>query len=128
MASDQGPFYRALGERLKRARIKKRIKQGELARAVGLSRTSITNIEGGRQPVEVRVLVQIATTLGTSITQLIPRPDHPATELPRSARRLNSSTQAWVRRVIAGGRNSGGVVEEEEHHGTQIFPRSKEGD
>jgi transcriptional regulator with XRE-family HTH domain len=124
VASDQGPFYRALGERLRKARVKKNIKQGELARAVGLARTSITNIECGRQPVEVRVLVQIATTLGTSVTRLIPRSERSSEELPRKAQRLNSSTQAWVRRVIGAGKGGGG---EDEHHGTKVFSRTTEG-
>ncbi len=121
MASDQGPFYRALGERLKKVRTSKKIYQSELARAVGLSRTSISNIESGRQPVEVRVLVEIATILGTSISRLIPGPSRPKGKLPRGAQQLNPSTQEWVRRVIAGG--SGG---EEEDHGTQVSSRTSE--
>src|SRR5438128_7842656 len=72
MASPQGPFYETLGQRLREARRSARLTQGDLARAVGISRTSITNIETGRQPLYVHVLVRIAEILGTSPTDLMP--------------------------------------------------------
>lgn len=101
MASDKGPFYRALGGALRKARVAKGIKQGPLAGAVGLSRTSITNIERGRQPIEVEVLVRLAMTLGTSVTDLIPMREVTERALPRKARHLDPQKRAWVRRIIS---------------------------
>lgn len=40
--------------------------------ALGLSRTSVTNIERGRQPVQLHTLYRIAATLGVEPTLLLP--------------------------------------------------------
>src|SRR5579863_3338083 len=74
MASPQGPFYETLGQRLREARRSAKLTQDDLARAVGISRTSITNIETGRQPLYVHVLMRIAEILGKSATDLMPPP------------------------------------------------------
>jgi transcriptional regulator with XRE-family HTH domain len=72
VALSQGPFYQALGERLRRARQSARFSQGRLADCVGLSRSSVANIETGRQPIYIHALVQIAKQLQTPISKLIP--------------------------------------------------------
>jgi transcriptional regulator with XRE-family HTH domain len=41
-----------------------------------MSRSSIANIEGGRQPIYVHALVQIAKQLETSVASLIPSQKH----------------------------------------------------
>ena len=51
MATNKANFDRALGGRIRAARDRAGVKQEQLAQAVGLSRTSITNIERGRQGV-----------------------------------------------------------------------------
>lgn len=82
MAAPQGKFYEELGKRVAAAREKRDLSQQKLAELLGLSRTSVTNIEKGRQPVDVHVLVGIANTLGVGILKLIPeetlykKPDH----------------------------------------------------
>lgn len=40
--------------------------------ALGLSRTSITNIERGRQPIQLHTLYKIADVLGVEPTALLP--------------------------------------------------------
>lgn len=77
MALPQGVFYETLGKRIRQARDERNISQGEMARAVGLSRTSITNIEKGRQPIQVHILIKIAETLNVNLSVLL------ATERPR---------------------------------------------
>ncbi|OFZ79441.1 MAG: hypothetical protein A2583_03075 [Bdellovibrionales bacterium RIFOXYD1_FULL_53_11] len=72
MAAPQGKFYEELGNRVTTAREKKGLSQQKLAELLGLSRTSITNIEKGRQPVDVHILVGIANTLGIALLKLIP--------------------------------------------------------
>jgi transcriptional regulator with XRE-family HTH domain len=71
----QGTFYRALGERVRRARESARLSQGRLADFVGLSRSSIANIEAGRQPIYVDALVRVARQLETPVSKLIPSAD-----------------------------------------------------
>lgn len=46
--------------------------QEEFAKAVGLSRTSITNIERGRQPVSLHTLYSMADILGIEAVDLLP--------------------------------------------------------
>jgi transcriptional regulator with XRE-family HTH domain len=46
--------------------------QVAFAKAVGLSRTSITNIESGRQPVSLHTLYSMADILGLEVGDLLP--------------------------------------------------------
>ena len=64
-----------LGERVRRARESARYSQERLANCVGLSRSSVANIETGRQPIYIHALVRIAKELRTPISNLIPPTD-----------------------------------------------------
>lgn len=72
---DIDPFYKQIGVTLRRAREALGMTQGELAQLVGLSRTSLTNIELGRQRILVDQLVELATALHISVVSLIPERD-----------------------------------------------------
>ena len=72
MATPKGPFYKEFGRRLQRARRDAHVTQAELARGIGLSRTSIANIESGRQPVDIHTAVVLSHVLGTQIEKLLP--------------------------------------------------------
>ena len=96
-------FDRALGKRIKEARAQARVTQDQLAAAVRLSRTSITNIERGRQGVQVSMLVSIARTLGKNVVDLIPGDDLPeARSLPEELRETTPDKRRleWAARVI----------------------------
>jgi len=98
MAADQGWFYKELGRRISHARRAKRISQQSIGLAAGLSRTSITNIEKGRQPVDVHALCCIARALQSEVNEFIPDlPVMPA-DLPAW---LKPQQREWVSRVIA---------------------------
>lgn len=96
VATAQEPFYAELGKRLRRARKMAGCSQARLANYVGMSRSSIANIESGRQPIYVRALVQIARQLETSVESLIPsqkrggeidsRTTHKMNQLPETQR------------------------------------------
>jgi transcriptional regulator with XRE-family HTH domain len=62
-------FYEALGARIRVLRDGKYTQQ-ELAELVGLSRTSITNVERGTQRLMADQLVAVARALGTSVEDL----------------------------------------------------------
>jgi transcriptional regulator with XRE-family HTH domain len=49
------------------------LSQLDLAELVGLSRTSITNIECGRQPVQLHQLYSFASVLKIDVRNLIPK-------------------------------------------------------
>jgi len=67
-------YYRELGHRIQRARTKKGLTQESLASLVGLSRTSVVNIERGRQKVLAHTLVRLARALKEDIADLAREP------------------------------------------------------
>lgn len=102
VASEQGPFYRALGDRIRQVRTGVKLSQDSLARAVGLSRTSITNIEKGRQPVQVHLLVKIADALGATSASLLPAQPKDARRVSGEAlRKLPAESKRWVEKVLS---------------------------
>lgn len=72
MPTTHDPFYEHLGERLRERRQSKRVTQEDLAQVLGLNRTTVVNIEKGRQRLAVHQLVQIADHLGCTPGELIP--------------------------------------------------------
>jgi transcriptional regulator with XRE-family HTH domain len=87
-------FYRHFGQLLAEARRKKGISQELLADELGLSRTSITNIEKGRQPIQLHTLYCIARLLGVELKDLLPSPQ--IFEIPRPSERLSVSRSEWL--------------------------------
>jgi DNA-binding XRE family transcriptional regulator len=65
--------YAETGRLIRDSRKAKGISQGRLAASVGLSRTSITNIERGRQKLLLHTLVDIARVLGVEPYSLLPK-------------------------------------------------------
>lgn len=68
-------LYRLFGSRVRELREEKNVTQDELAKRVDLSRTSITNIERGRQRVLLHQMMEIAVALDAKPTDLIPPAD-----------------------------------------------------
>src|SRR6516162_3521974 len=64
-------FYAAVGQRIAKAR-DGRLTQEALAKKTALTRTSIVNIEKGRQQILLHTLVDIAQALHLPVTELIP--------------------------------------------------------
>jgi transcriptional regulator with XRE-family HTH domain len=66
-------LYREIGEQLKRRRIDLGLTQAQLAEKIGgVRRTSITNIEAGRQHPPLSVLYDLCYVLGLEIIELLP--------------------------------------------------------
>src|SRR5207249_352007 len=68
-------LYRLVGEKVRaaRERLSPKRSQAKLAQALGLSRTSLVNIECGRQRAPLHVLWRIAEALGIELADLLPR-------------------------------------------------------
>lgn len=66
-------FYREIGSRIRIEREELGFSQKELADGVGLTRTSIVNIEAGRQHLPLHTLYAIADALGVSVYCLLPK-------------------------------------------------------
>src|SRR4051812_27594425 len=67
-------FYQEFGRLLREARERpeSKITQKQLADRVGLSRTSITNIELGKQHIPLHTLFALATAVGIKPSDLLP--------------------------------------------------------
>lgn len=68
-------LYIEIGRRIQRARLNAnsaRISQQQLGEAVGLTRTSITNVEKGRQKLPIHTLLEVAHALQIEVTELLP--------------------------------------------------------
>lgn len=63
----------AIGETIREARGRAHLTQAMLAEAIGVVRTSIVNIEKGRQRLPIDLLYDIADVLGVEATELLPR-------------------------------------------------------
>ena len=70
--------------------------QDRLGTLVGLSRTSITNIEKGRQHVSLHQLYRIADALGIAPDVLMPPPPRPG--VSELARKLPPDTEPEITR------------------------------
>lgn len=75
MGADKNSIYIDFGRKLKAARKAKRVTQSDVAEYVGLSRTSITNIEHGRQQVSLHVFLSLSNAVGIDPKQLLPDMD-----------------------------------------------------
>ncbi len=66
-------FLFEVGYQVNRARMKKRMTQEQLAKAVGIARTSITLMESGQKDTPLSQLYQVAKVLQVDIKTLFER-------------------------------------------------------
>jgi transcriptional regulator with XRE-family HTH domain len=72
MSIDADRLHRALGAQIRSLREGTDDSQEDLADALGLSRTSVVNIEAGRQRSPLVTLYRIAKRYGVDVTTLLP--------------------------------------------------------
>jgi transcriptional regulator with XRE-family HTH domain len=65
-------FYQQLGENIRKCRKRRKLSQDALAKLVGLTRTSLTNIESGRQHPPLHTFCEIVEQLKVDISELLP--------------------------------------------------------
>ena len=70
---DEESINKALGTRIGVERRRSLLTQEDLARRVGIGRTTIANIERGRQSVSVPLLYRLASALGVAPESLLPQ-------------------------------------------------------
>jgi transcriptional regulator with XRE-family HTH domain len=102
VAAENDSFYESFGELVRKHRERLGLTQEGLGRSVGLSRTSITNIEKGRQHVALHQVFALAGALEIPATTLLPR-DEGATAVSALSKKLPGVDQdvvAWVSQVI----------------------------
>jgi transcriptional regulator with XRE-family HTH domain len=69
---DQTLIYEHVGREIALQRTSIGLSQADLARAIGLTRSSISNIEKGRQKMLVHTLLEIAASLRVATSSLLP--------------------------------------------------------
>ena len=105
--------YETLGRSVRARREYNGLTQDQLAKRIGLTRTSITNIEKGRQKIQVHVLCAIAEALDAPSSAFLPvsssqRPEVTKGPVPNW---LMPDEREWVERVLAG--KSGSMIDGE---------------
>ncbi|GAA0704682.1 hypothetical protein GCM10010193_69600 [Kitasatospora atroaurantiaca] len=71
-------LYERIGQRTKESREARGFTQQQLARAIGLTRASVGNIEAGHQRPQLHILIAIAQALGLSLFDLLGDGELPA--------------------------------------------------
>ena len=112
-------FYRQIGENIRNGRIRRKLSQDTLAKLVGLTRTSLTNIESGRQHPPLHTFCDIAGQLQVNVMDLLPRPLVELTAvdlgLLAGSRLLGKGELAFIKTAIgANGSNQHGDTKEED--------------
>lgn len=65
-------LYNLIGESVRRQRIRVDMTQAQLANAVGVLRTSIANIEAGRQKPPLHLLYKLCMEFGVEVADILP--------------------------------------------------------
>lgn len=102
-------FYKEFGQTLKQQRERIGLTQGELAAKVQLGRTSVTNIEQGRQHVPLHMLLELAKAVGVDPMVLLPavRLEVEVSEpVQRAISREDPEVQTFVRNAVSASSNS----------------------
>lgn len=97
-------FYEEIGRRIRDARRRRKppLTQEELAKEVSLTRTSITNVEKGRQKFLLHTLADIAAALQVHPASLLPESDGDgAKQLERALKDRPNSEKQWIKSTVA---------------------------
>jgi transcriptional regulator with XRE-family HTH domain len=79
--TDTDTLLRAIGMRVRLARLVREMTQADLADAAGISRSFVSLIEHGTHGVDIVRLHQLATALGMPLVDLVADLDHQAPRL-----------------------------------------------
>lgn len=94
----------AVGQAVRKAREARSLTQEGLAKLVGRSRTSITNIEAGRQRFPIDFLYTIADALEVGPAALLPPFDTVVENgIEEIVKAVSPEKQEWLRQVLATG-------------------------
>jgi transcriptional regulator with XRE-family HTH domain len=92
--------YQEFGRRLRDARTGRELSQAYVADHVGLSRTSITNIERGRQRISLHLAYLLAEAVRAEPGELLPNSSNDGVVLDRDLHGFDEPVREWVTRVV----------------------------
>jgi transcriptional regulator with XRE-family HTH domain len=98
--------YARFGRDLQRLRRQRKLSQSDLARLIDpsgerLSRSSIANIETGKQRVALHLFLEIAQALKVEPKELLPAQSVAITPIVERTRNLSPPEQEWLTRIVA---------------------------
>lgn len=97
-------FYAVVGSRVRSVRTDRGMSQAALARQIGFTRSSVANLEAGRQRIALHLLVQIARALdnepGALIPEVAPASAMDDEVLEGLTEQLDSRAREFVRRAV----------------------------
>jgi len=64
-------IFKKLSENIKRIRLKRRMSQGDICRAIGMDRSYMSAIESGKKNVTLAVLEKLASAFDVSVDELL---------------------------------------------------------
>jgi len=93
----QKNLYEIVGRRIRDTRKNAKLTQDNLAACVHLTRTSVTNIEKGRQKILLHTLFDLAAAMKVPVAQLIPdsREEQPQIE-QKLVNGLSPAEKQWI--------------------------------
>jgi transcriptional regulator with XRE-family HTH domain len=91
--TEQAAFYQQIGTNIRKCRTRLNLSQNALGKLIGMTRTSLTNIENGRQHPPLHTFCEIVEKLKVDFPELLPRPLAPA--------ELDVQVKAMVRRQVS---------------------------
>jgi transcriptional regulator with XRE-family HTH domain len=103
-------FYEEVGRRIRdaRKRLSPKLTQQGLADLVLLTRTSITNVEKGRQKILLHTLADLANALHVEPATLLPvQGNEPERNLEDALRDRSRSEQEWIKSAVTAARIGG---------------------
>jgi len=100
------PVYTRFGHELQRLRRQRKLSQADLARLVDpsgerLSRSSIANIENGKQRVALHLFLELARALKMEPRELLPAQPEAVSPIVERAPNLSQPEQDWLTRIVA---------------------------
>jgi transcriptional regulator with XRE-family HTH domain len=62
---------KTLGKNIKQIRLRRKMSQGDICRAIGMDRSYMSAIEGGKVNVTIAIVEKLARALGVSVDELL---------------------------------------------------------
>lgn len=103
LVSKPDPLYLQFGKLIRSHRIRHNLTQSAIAERIGLKRTSVTNIEKGRQKILLHQLFQLADALKVNPEHLLPsvaRQENARMIEDKLPEGLREPEKDWVHRVV----------------------------
>ena len=119
-SAERKQFYQDFGLNIKKRRLKEGFSQQGVADSVGLSRTTLTNIESGRQNVLLHTFVDIVQALNADPKDLLPQKSTVPQDVQKKIDSIPPEFRNFVKQTIGNTQ-----LNEHSSHSTESSPNPK---